>query len=261
MSQAEFLWALPTVLPLYRSTDLATRWDCNGWRRDLEQFMRERTLADVLRPLLEDGELARTVAANSYPHVTGFDKLVLLKDSNGSLIKLDVWWPGHRERSLTDNIHSHQWSFSSIVVSGSLQMQHFVPAAEGIRARIYRLSYPPGTYAAEERDRHLLPVWAAKLEPGSSYDLDLRVLHLSRSDEDEPTVTLVVQSRPLREFSETALYRDLPEPDQDDTAWQGVERAERLGEQMVAFETDALLEKVERLCDLPALREPRAFNR
>lgn len=244
-------FAVPTVLPLYKSAKLENRWDCTGWRKTLTEFMSSTSLASVLAPLSENPDLADSVSRASYSHVTGFDKIILLRNSHGALIKLDVWWPESADSRATPTIHSHQWNFSSLVLNGRLSLQHFAIAMEGQRSRIYRLSYPPGTFERNERDTHLTRTWSADLPKGSSYDLDFRVLHATGSAESVPTVTLVVQSRPLRDYSEAALYRELPEIGSEETeSWREAESLENLDVKMESFGSDELLEKVSTLSRL-----------
>ena len=226
-------FACPTVVDLYEATGLSDETRSTGWRTALETFAAGTTLRDLVAPILANDELVRDVARLSYKHNLGFDKIILLRDEFDAMIKLDVWWPDHR---VNDNIHSHRWDFSSIVLAGRLNLKHFSPARSSEEVQVYRISVPPRPTDADPIDIALACTWDGDLVAGSSYDLDYRQFHTSNGTSGLATVTLVAQARPRRHYSETVATGGPP----------------AAGAPPQAFEVDELRSRLAKLIELAA---------
>lgn len=90
-----------------------------------------QSLTNILKSLLNDKERLETVAKNSYIHVMGFVKIVLVngpKERNYK-VRLHLWWPDgdiDEQKLILEDKHLHKWSFASKMFSGSFEDQLYI---------------------------------------------------------------------------------------------------------------------------------------
>ena len=94
--------------------------DVAGLRMAVASFADKRLVRGVVQSVLDDEETLRQVAAKSYPHPIGFDKLVLDDDrATGFKFRLHVYWRGANFAAL-ERLHLHRFEMASAVVTGEL---------------------------------------------------------------------------------------------------------------------------------------------
>jgi hypothetical protein len=154
-------------------------------------------LADTLEILIsQDYNQIQRLAALSYEHINGFQKLVIASESqNGPKIRLHIW----RGTKFLEKTHSHSWDFASFVLFGRL-----------------RITRKKVTHGAGSYDLWSLPNLAAKtegqqeakigieigledthdmvLEPGEFHYLDAGMFHSVQNLSASGTCTLFLQS-------------------------------------------------------------------
>ena len=81
----------------------------------LSAHFSQMQLIELLTAILVDQNTLEAVSARSYQHGNGFLKVVLL--DRGYKLRLHIWFAGE---PCEENIHDHRWSFSSLVLTGSL---------------------------------------------------------------------------------------------------------------------------------------------
>jgi hypothetical protein len=189
-----------TVRELYDAAQLSRLTRNRGWKSPLTAFTPRVSVADICKEVLGDAELLRAMAARSYRHPNGFDKLILLRDERGALIKFDVWWEGDTDWG---RIHDHRFDFSSIVLSGSLQLRHYLPAKlpDAQCVDVYRLSVPQQESDLIPRRQGLITVWEGVVPAGTHYDMDCNMFHQATGIGDRITVTLVIQGASRKPYS------------------------------------------------------------
>ncbi|MEU8408582.1 hypothetical protein AB0C19_20520 [Micromonospora sp. NPDC048842] len=165
----------------------------DNMRPAIENFLRRHDLVDVIRRMLVDSAMIRSIADASYAHVNGFEKLVVMRGvAESNQVRLNVWLPGRAR--INEDIHNHVKGFSSVVLCGRLRLRHFEIVNEGSPIGSY-LARPPSqndgdllekqaTVSVEER-------FSADLPAGAHYSIDHRQLHTVRAAADELTATLV----------------------------------------------------------------------
>ncbi len=98
----------------HRSGDVA------GLRMAVASFADKRLVRGVVQSVLDDEATLRQIAAKSYPHPIGFDKLVLDDDrATGFKFRLHVYWRGANFAAL-ERLHLHRFEMASAVVTGEL---------------------------------------------------------------------------------------------------------------------------------------------
>lgn len=75
-------------------------------------------LIELLQSILADQESLEQISARSYQHGNGFLKVVLL--DRGYKLRLHIWFAG---QGCEENIHDHRWSFSSLILAGTLKSE------------------------------------------------------------------------------------------------------------------------------------------
>lgn len=94
--------------------------DVAGLRMAVASFADKRLVRGVVQSVLDDEETLSHVAAKSYPHPIGFDKLVLDDDRDtGFKFRLHVYWRGANFAAL-ERLHLHRFEMASAVVTGEL---------------------------------------------------------------------------------------------------------------------------------------------
>ncbi|MFF2619047.1 hypothetical protein [Kitasatospora sp. NPDC058046] len=205
------MWTIPNtqLQPLYNAVGLDRHTRNDAWKAPLRAFAETLPLRRIVQHVLRDQDLLTTVAAVALRHPMGFDKLILLRDACGALIKIDVWW---EEDDDWGTIHNHRFDFASTVLHGELRTRLFVdaaPATTGARTvDVYRLTVPQNPKDAVPQQRTLLPAWEGALPAGTTYDMRCEMFHMASGTRGRTTVTLVAQGAPRRTYS--LATRDTP---------------------------------------------------
>ncbi len=94
--------------------------DIASLRMATAAFADKRLVRAVVQSVLDDEAALAGVAARSYPHPIGFDKLVLDDDrATGFKFRLHVYWRGANFASL-ERLHLHRFEMASAIVTGEL---------------------------------------------------------------------------------------------------------------------------------------------
>jgi hypothetical protein len=94
--------------------------DIESLRMATAAFADKRLVRAVVESILNDEEALAGIAARSYPHPIGFDKLVLDDDrTTGFKFRLHVYWRGANFAAL-ERLHLHRFEMASAIVTGEL---------------------------------------------------------------------------------------------------------------------------------------------
>lgn len=113
--------------------------DTESLRAVTSVFADKRVVRAVVDSVLADEGALAAIAARSYPHPIGFDKLVLDDDREaGFKLRLHVYWRGANFASL-ERLHLHRFEMASAVVTGELtnhiwHVVEFEPAGAVLKA-------------------------------------------------------------------------------------------------------------------------------
>lgn len=105
--------------------------DLESLRRVTSAFAHKSVVRDIVADILSNNEYLEEIAARSYPHPIGFDKLVLWQNADGAKMRLHVYWRSPQELK-TELIHLHKFLMAS------------APATGEIDNRIYHVTYAYG---------------------------------------------------------------------------------------------------------------------
>lgn len=97
----------------------------------MTQFSTQQ-LIQLLTEILADQQVLAEVCSRSYQHGNGFLKVVLL--DRGYKLRLHIWFEG---QSCEENIHDHRWSFSSVVLTGTLTSEIWKDHVQGLSLHEY----------------------------------------------------------------------------------------------------------------------------
>jgi hypothetical protein len=178
--------------------------------RALSLFEEPGDVVSLIRSIHSSPTLLQSVARNSYSHVNGFEKLVLLASPRlGYKLRLHIWWPDER-RETREDIHNHRWDFGSRILLGQLEFENFIQASEGSRLLRYA-SYSRGSEECfrfqQTGSAQLSSGFTGRLKMGSFYCQPHHAAHASASERSVTTATLLVQGPPRRDFSDVFLPR------------------------------------------------------
>ncbi|MBL7781949.1 MAG: hypothetical protein JNM22_12080 [Saprospiraceae bacterium] len=81
----------------------------------LSNIRRTFNILDLVKDILNNEMLCNQIAANSYFHYNGFDKIILY-ESEVCKLRLHIWWGSNIEYK--ENVHDHRWNFASWIVKG-----------------------------------------------------------------------------------------------------------------------------------------------
>jgi hypothetical protein len=158
--------------------------------------------------IAHDDALAE-IAARSYYHANNFLKVVLLADNeNPWKLRLHVWHPQpNASGTITEDIHSHRWDFTTALVVGEYFAQEF---KIGPGAEYYHFKYLPvgagQTFSLEEQGKEqLCEVFSALLPAGTVYHINHEVLHCISRSGGRAAASLVLQQPAETDF--TNVYR------------------------------------------------------
>jgi hypothetical protein len=181
------------------------------------------------------------VAASSYEHPNGFDKLPVVVLADGSKWVLHVWWPSAEARLADhDHIHSHRWNFSSLLLAGALTHTEFVADDDGAELFEYRYESPESTgrYRMTPVGRaRFAPQFSCRLTAGAIASYAPELLHRACVDLDSPVITMVAQGPAVHATTRVLTSSPILGPADVPVA---------------AISADRLLEKLQRLLEVLA---------
>lgn len=167
--------------------------DIRGLRQVTSVFADKRVALRLVDAVLGEEAELRGVAARSYPHPIGFDKLVL-HDAGGKFkLRLHVYWRSPQELA-TELIHLHKFEMASSPITGELTNHLYaVRGFEGPKPMVTSLEDGPSerfqAYTGYERDadgtlhkRHVGSVELVRKSvltfvPGQTYAQELEYPH------------------------------------------------------------------------------------
>ena len=87
-----------------------------------------RTLINVLTDVLNNPQKLEEIAARSYKHELGFDKIVLHTfPEYGHKLRLHIWWPNSNMEPVIEGRHTHRWHFASRMQTGKFENHQYFP--------------------------------------------------------------------------------------------------------------------------------------
>ncbi|MEU2251087.1 hypothetical protein [Streptomyces sp. NPDC019224] len=199
------MWTISNrqLQPLYEAIDLSRETRNKEWKTPLSAFIDTASLKQIVQHVLSDEELLAAVAASALRHPMGFDKIILLRDARGALVKIDVWW---EDDDFWGTIHNHRFDFASTVLHGELRTRLFIDADpdadEAQTVDMYSLTVPKHPQDDSPQQRSLLQTWEGVLPAGTAYDMRCEMFHMASGTRGQVTVTLVAQGAPRRSFSQ-----------------------------------------------------------
>ncbi|TWB86773.1 hypothetical protein FBZ93_12813 [Bradyrhizobium macuxiense] len=188
----------------------------------LLKIVEQWPLDGVLGACLANAELLASVAARSYRHANGFDRIELITSVAGRYsLRLHAWWG--QDTAAHENIHSHPWCFASSVLAGKLWFEQYVEATKGEQVAVFLYSSPSGeSYnLSPAGDTALQLVLRGGMHAGSSYSAHSSLIHRVWTEPNSDTITLMLHGEglayPSRVFApsgaDRVFYRDRPSPD------------------------------------------------
>lgn len=83
-------------------------------------FASKPLVRGIVQSILEDEEELSGIAARSYPHPIGFDKLVLYHDKTSDFkFRLHIYWRGNKRADM-ERLHLHKFEMASAIVGGEM---------------------------------------------------------------------------------------------------------------------------------------------
>jgi hypothetical protein len=168
-------------------------------------------MVNLCKWLLANGDALASVASRSYPHVLGFDKIVLSDGENSAQLRVHVWWP---DRTPTrEDVHNHRAAFWSHVLTGRLACTLYeeIDSASdpGTDTEVIGMAKfrECGRVGDQEWDfehlgpASLRPTVRLLLAPGTSYELPAETLHRIEVPVESLVVTVVLQRGQKRQWS------------------------------------------------------------
>lgn len=175
---------------------------------------RSATLLDLLREIHDSPSLCASAASRSYRHPLGFDKIVLLQDSEGlGQLRLHIWWP--EDRRHLEHVHNHRFDLASSVLVGSLTQYTYRVDPSGGGVVVYRESSRNGETVYRFTtlgEVGLVDESASVLSAGVTYWLDSTSLHRIVVRSHALAMTLFLQGETTRDHSTIAVSRSLGPP-------------------------------------------------
>jgi len=94
--------------------------DIRSLRMATWAFADKRAVRSIVASVLDDEAALAAIAARSYPHPIGFDKLILDDDRRtGFKFRLHIYWRGANFAAL-ERMHLHRFEMASAIVTGEL---------------------------------------------------------------------------------------------------------------------------------------------
>nr|ADN26243.1 hypothetical protein [Streptomyces coeruleorubidus]ADN65340.1 hypothetical protein [Streptomyces coeruleorubidus] len=178
-----------------------------------------KELRSLIGQIISDDTALADIAARSYYHANNFLKVVLLAgDKNPWRLRLHMWHPQpNASGTITEDIHSHRWDFTTALVVGEYFAQEF---KIGPGTEYYHFKYLPigqgKTFSLEAQGKEQLSsVFEALLPAGTVYHINHEVLHCISRSAGKAAASLVLQPPAVEDF--TNVYRTSPVGEQTKT--------------------------------------------
>jgi hypothetical protein len=163
-------------------------------------------LRNLLSIALKSPQLLKQIAARSYWHPNGFLKLILVRSSTGSTLRIHSWRQQKQQSTpaeLDTDIHSHRWPFVSFVIAGALDIHEFTETHKAGDEYSKYICAPnqAGQYKLKQLGLTRLSCCKTQtVDVGKYYSIDTNILHqvFNRSHE---TITIVIQGLPSKSGS------------------------------------------------------------
>ena len=185
-----------------------------GHRAALARLLEQCSPAELVREVLDGGDLFERAAYASYHHANGFDKLVLASAPGGPSVKMDVWWP--EDIRGQEDIHNHRYSFSSYLLTGELLLEHYELRDTGTPMDHFNIEIA-GRRTDRLRDRGRQRVdqrFEARVQAGTTYSLHHEQLHRVVATPGKLSATLVCQDINARGSSDILRPPESSRPEQ-----------------------------------------------
>jgi hypothetical protein len=189
-----------------------SQWDA----ADLFSLLRELRSAGFDSALLaeclcSDGDAVAEVAARSYLHPNGFEKIVLFAPAvDLPSLRLHIWRASSDERP-SEQVHNHRWPFASRIEHGAVRFITYEHSADGSDGGEYRHVTATSPATAAESYRHdivgsarLRMTFDGVLAAGTEYCLPVTTPHRVIAASGL-CATLMVQGPAARAASEVFL--------------------------------------------------------
>jgi len=168
-----------------------------GWTAPALSRLVDDWLREALASVLADDELLELIAARSYAHVNGYDKIVLVDRRPRYALHLHLWWPGAQTGS-PEHIHNHPWTFSTALLSGGYRTRFYRIAPSGHPLYRYTCTSTLGQPGHTLEPNGMVAarcVFDAHVTVGARYTIRRSVLHRISNLPRELTSTLMLHSR------------------------------------------------------------------
>ena len=157
-----------------------------------EEIVHHGHLADYLDCVAGDGQQNEHNFPVGYRHPNGFTKIRLARlPGSGWTIRLHLWEPGATD----GDIHDHRWPFASCVVNGRITEQRYEIADDDGPWTMHDCSPSlNGEFVlAHARPCAVRLVAEDSYRSGDSYHRSADALHVAKTADDAPAVTLFIQ--------------------------------------------------------------------
>ncbi|MCC8399086.1 MAG: hypothetical protein LN563_00630 [Rickettsia endosymbiont of Platyusa sonomae] len=141
----------------------------------------------LIKEILSNNDLLKTVAERSYEHVNHFDKIVLVdnNDPNSFRLTLHSWNCNYgKEIEYEELIHNHRFSFWSHIYRGTLLSESFVEATVlSVERKLFnRYIYTPSTTGnihtcTFDKKSQLIKLESVCVTQGETYYLNFNTTH------------------------------------------------------------------------------------
>ncbi|MDY0810603.1 hypothetical protein [Kitasatospora purpeofusca] len=156
--------------------------------------------------IVSDEAALAEMAARSYYHANNFLKVVLLVgDGRPWKLRLHLWHPRpDASGTVTEDIHSHRWDFTTALVVGEYFAQEF-KIGPGTEYHHYRC--PPigqgSAFSLEAQGKEqLYAAFEAVLPAGTIYHINHEVLHCISRSAGKAAASLVLQKPAVEDFTD-----------------------------------------------------------
>jgi hypothetical protein len=198
-------------------------------------------LRSLIGQIIADDAALADIAGRSYYHANNFLKIVLLAgEKNPWKLRLHMWHTQpDASGTITEDIHSHRWDFTTALVVGEYFAQEFKigPGTEYYHFKYLPIGQGSSTFSLEAQGKeHLCTVFEALMPAGTVYHIDHRVLHCISRSAGKAAASLVLQQPAAEDF--TNVYRTSPVGEQAKTEIE-VQRpsVDQLREELTRFLT------------------------
>jgi hypothetical protein len=175
----------------------------------IRRLAEPQALRSMIGQIMADESALTDIAARSYYHANSFLKVVLMAgDKNPWKLRLHMWHPQPNVAgTITEDIHSHRWDFTTALVVGEYLAQEF---RVGSGTDYHHFKYRPigkgKTFSLEAQGtEQLTRVFEAILPAGTVYHINHEVLHRISRSAEKAAASLVLQPPAVEEF--TNVYR------------------------------------------------------